>query len=129
MKQKTTKAKYRLRNWREYTASLKQRGSLTFWISSDVVEGWIKTERNGKPGRDLTFTVIAIRTMLRVEELFQLGRWQTEGFVESVFGLLGVGVMEVPDSSTLCKRRKVLEVACRMFGWLNPFRLGWTSRE
>jgi IS5 family transposase len=114
VKQKTTKAKYRLRNWKEYNASLKQRGSLTFWISPDVVQGWINTERNGKPGRDLTFTDAAIRTMLMVKEFFHLGLRAAEGFVESVFGLLGANVT-VPDYSTLCRRRKVLDVALPRF--------------
>jgi IS5 family transposase len=111
VKQKTTKAKYRLRNWKEYNASLKQRGSLTFWISPDVVEGWINTKRNGKRGRDLTFTDAAIQTMSMIKEFFHLGLRQTEGFVESVFALLGSGKLKVPDYSTLCRRRKVLEVA------------------
>ena len=33
MKKKTT---YRLRNWTEYNKALKQRGSLTVWISDDA---------------------------------------------------------------------------------------------
>ncbi|ELS31843.1 IS4 family transposase [Pseudanabaena biceps PCC 7429] len=33
--------KYEIRNWSEYNAGLKQRGSLTFWISEEVIEGWL----------------------------------------------------------------------------------------
>jgi hypothetical protein len=29
--------KYEIRNWSEYNAGLKQRGSLTFWISEEVI--------------------------------------------------------------------------------------------
>ncbi|MEO1211293.1 MAG: IS5/IS1182 family transposase, partial [Cyanobacteria bacterium J06638_20] len=31
---------YRIRNWSEYNAGLKQRGSVTFWLSDDVMDGW-----------------------------------------------------------------------------------------
>jgi hypothetical protein len=31
------KATYRSRNWREYNNALKQRGSLTIWISSEAI--------------------------------------------------------------------------------------------
>jgi hypothetical protein len=37
MKKKST---YRIRNWSEYNASLKQRGSLTVWVSKDAIENW-----------------------------------------------------------------------------------------
>jgi hypothetical protein len=33
-----TKAKYKVRNWNTYDAALKQRGSITFWSSEEVVE-------------------------------------------------------------------------------------------
>lgn len=44
-----TKAKdnYRVRNWQEYDAALKQRGSLTFWVSEEIIEQW----RNEKKDR------------------------------------------------------------------------------
>jgi hypothetical protein len=29
---------YRIHNWSEYNAALKQRGSLTFWIDESVLE-------------------------------------------------------------------------------------------
>jgi hypothetical protein len=34
------KATYRIRNWKEYDAALKQRGSITFWVSEAVIEQW-----------------------------------------------------------------------------------------
>ncbi len=39
------KAKYRIRNWRDYNRSLANRGSLTFWISEDLLAQWIETEK------------------------------------------------------------------------------------
>ena len=29
-----------LRSWREYDASLRQRGSLTVWFTDEAIEGW-----------------------------------------------------------------------------------------
>jgi len=39
-----------IRNWSEYNASLKQRGSLAIWVSSEAVENWTTDELTGKPG-------------------------------------------------------------------------------
>ena len=41
---------YRLRNWKDYNASLVQRGSLTLWISEHIADGWLCAEPSGKPG-------------------------------------------------------------------------------
>ena len=32
--------KHKLMNWREYDASLRQRGSLTAWLADGAIEGW-----------------------------------------------------------------------------------------
>ena len=34
----------------EYNAGLKQRGSITFWLSSDVIEKWLLQEKTGRRG-------------------------------------------------------------------------------
>ena len=34
------KAKYRIRNWAMYNENLKKRGSITLWISEDVLQAW-----------------------------------------------------------------------------------------
>jgi len=31
------KSPYRIRNWNEYNASLKQRGRLIIWVSSEII--------------------------------------------------------------------------------------------
>lgn len=74
-----TKAKsnYRIRNWKEYNAALKQRGSITFWISEQVIEQWNTTEKTGKPGASNNYSDTAIATMATVKSLFHLGGRQT----------------------------------------------------
>ncbi|MFN7761431.1 MAG: transposase, partial [Pseudanabaena sp.] len=52
--------KYEIRNWSEYNAGLKQRGSLTFWISEEVIEGWKNQTLSGKRGASKDYSDIAI---------------------------------------------------------------------
>ncbi len=45
-----TKASYRIRNWNAYDAALKQRGSINFWVSEEVVEQWRSEQKTGRRG-------------------------------------------------------------------------------
>jgi Transposase DDE domain len=110
VKKKKTKTTYRIRNWKEYNASLKQRGSLTLWVSDDVIQRWKNTVKNGKRGRDCEYSDDAILTVCLLQEIYQLALRQTEGFATSIFALLGQD-LPVPNYSTICRRRQTLEVA------------------
>jgi len=110
VKHKKTKARYRLRNWREYNSALVQRGSLTMWIQDEVVTAWGNTESTGKRGHPRTYTETAILTMATLQEIYQLPLRQTEGLLGSILTLLNVE-LPVPDYSTLSRRRATLEVA------------------
>jgi hypothetical protein len=46
-----------IRNWSDYNAGLKQRGSLTFWIDEDVLSGWVEPELSGKRQRGMWWSV------------------------------------------------------------------------
>ncbi|MGH7965406.1 MAG: IS5 family transposase [Candidatus Binatia bacterium] len=109
MKHKKTKARYRLRNWGEYNRALVQRGSLTLWLSEDVLTAWQNTARTGKRGHPHTYTDTAILTLATVQEVYHLRLRQTQGLMESLKDLWGLEV-RVPDYSTLCRRRATLEV-------------------
>ena len=103
------KAQYHLKNWLEYDEGLKQRGSLTFWLSSEALCNWIVTEKSGTRGADNYFSDQAILTFLMVKSLFSLAGRQTEGFLESLFVLMGID-LPVPDHSTVSRRAKNLDV-------------------
>lgn len=45
-----TKAKYKVRNWKADDAALKQRGSITFWVSEEVIEQWRNEYKTGRKG-------------------------------------------------------------------------------
>ena len=101
MKKKTT---YRLRNWTEYNKALKQRGSLTVWVSDDAVANWTTQEKTGARGASPQFTDLALLTMATVQAVYQLAGRQTQGFLQSLFTLLKLK-LAVPDHSTLSRRR------------------------
>jgi hypothetical protein len=103
------KPQYRVRNWSEYNAGLKQRGSLTFWLSPDVLANWEVKEKSGKPGASATYSHQAIVTMVSLKSVFKLPGRALCGLVESIFALMQVG-LSVPDHTTISRRLQRLEV-------------------
>ena len=95
-------------NWREYDASLRQRGSLTVWFTDDAVEGW-RAEPRTTAGGQPWYSPLAILTALTLRAVFRLALRQTEGLICCLIGLLGLA-LAVPDHSTLSRRAKTLEV-------------------
>jgi len=95
-------------NWREYDASLRQRGSLTVWFSDEAIEGWRAAPRT-TPGGQPWYSALAILTALTLRAVFRLALRQTEGLIGSIIHLLGLA-LAVPDHTTLCRRAATLEV-------------------
>lgn len=104
-----TKAKYKVRNWNSYEAALKERGSITFWISEEVVEQWRNEKKTGRRGASNYYSDVAIAAMGTIQSVFHLPGRQTEGFLESLFTVMGIE-LEVPDHSTLSRRLNKLSV-------------------
>ena len=109
---------YRIGNWSEYNQALKQRGSLTVWFSEAVIEGWYY-EGPTKQGAQFTYSDIAIKTALIFRSLFRLPFRQTEGFVQSLIQLMGLG-LDTPDYSVLRRagRWKPEPTVLSSIGWL-----------
>jgi hypothetical protein len=102
------KARYRVTNWAEYDASLRQRGSLTMWFTDEAIQAW-RAEPRTTPGGQPHYSALAISTALTMGMVFGLALRQTEGLIGSVIGLLGLD-LAVPDHSTLSRRAKTLEL-------------------
>ncbi len=100
---------YRIRNWSEYNAGLKQRGSLTFWIEESVLETWIVDDLSGKRGASIFYSDIAIVTMATLKAVYRLAGRQCQGFVESIFELMDID-LPVPEHSTLSRRLRQISV-------------------
>jgi transposase len=99
-----------IRNWSDYNAGLKQRGSLTFWIDEDVLQGWVEPELSGKRGESRYYSDVAIATMGTIKSVYGLAGRQCQGFLESIFELMGLD-SAVPDHSTLSRRLGQLTVS------------------
>jgi hypothetical protein len=101
----------RIINWSEYNGALTDRGSLTFWLGEDLPELWFNRapKAPGSRGLHRTFSDQAIQRCLTFKAVFHLAYRQTEGFVNSVFALGGIG-LKAPDYTALAKRAKHLEV-------------------
>lgn len=109
MKHKTTRRTYRPCYWREYNAALIERGSLTLWVSQDILAGWHEAGRTGKPGAPRTYRDTVITGMAMLSAVYRMTLRATQGLLTSVLKLLNV-TLPVPDYTTLCRRRQTLEV-------------------
>ena len=102
------KQRYRVTNWAEYDAALRQRGSLTVWFyrgSDRRLAGRAPYDTRRSPH----YSALAIRTALTLRAVFRLALRQTEGLIGSILQLLGLD-LAVPDHSTLSRRAETLEV-------------------
>lgn len=100
---------YRIRNWSEYNAGLKQRGNISFWISQDACEQWLNPHKSGNAGASNVYSDIAIKTFATVKAVYRQAGRQTQGFIKSIFSLLNL-TLSVPDHSTVSRRLKKLDI-------------------
>jgi hypothetical protein len=108
---KGTKTQYKVTNWREYNKSLIERGSITLWISDDVLENWFG-KKEGNVGRPKTYSDKTVELILTLGQLYQLPLRAVEGFVGSLCGLLGT-LLTVPNYTTLSRRNQALKITLR----------------
>ncbi|MBD6620922.1 IS5 family transposase [Komarekiella sp. 'clone 1'] len=104
-----TKAQYKVRNWNAYDAALKQRGSISFWVNEETIEQWHNQQKTGTKGASNYYSDTAIATMRTIQSVFHLPGRQAEGFLESLFMLMGIE-LAVPAHSTLSRRLSKLSV-------------------
>ena len=99
-------------NWSDYDRALVERGSLTIWLSPDAIARW-SAKPSRRRGGQRKYSDLAIETALTLRLLFKLPLRQVEGFLRSLFDLMGL-VLDVPDHTTLSRRGKVLKVPLRV---------------
>jgi hypothetical protein len=102
VRHRVPRARYRVRNWREYEAGLRRRGDLTLWLDEAAIVGW-QAPRRSTPGGQAWYSDAAIELVLMLRLVFHLALRQAEGFAAGVLRLLGQG-LRVPDHTTLCRR-------------------------
>ena len=106
------KAKYKVRNWSDYNKALVNRGSVTFWLDKEARDAWHDCPPNGQRGRDNQFSDKAVVAALMIQAVFGLSLRQTQGFIDSIFELMGVELSS-PTYSCISKRAKSVDVDIR----------------
>jgi hypothetical protein len=105
------KTKYRVKNWSTYDRALVRRGDVTVWLSPEAIATW-KPASVGKRGGQLKYSDLAIETALTLRLIFNLPLRQTEGFLNSLFGMMDID-LPAPDHTTLSRRSQHLDVRLR----------------
>ena len=88
------KTKYRVTNWPTYDRALVRQGDITVWLSPEAIAAWTPA-RIGKRGGQRRYSGLAIETALALRLVFHLPLRQTEGFLASIFEVMGVD-LDVP---------------------------------
>jgi hypothetical protein len=105
---KFTKKQYRVTNWAEYNESLRNRGDLMIWVTSDARTHWA-APRCGSRGGQPHYSDMAITLRLTLGMVYKLPLRQTQGLMRSISKLMQLDV-RVPDFSTLSRRGKGLRL-------------------
>jgi Transposase DDE domain len=100
------KMAFGITNWTEYEAGLKQRGSLTLWITVEAIQQW-KALRRTTPGGQAHYSELTIGAFLMLRTAFRMPLRQTEGLMASVLSLMGL-TLKVPDHTTVSRRSATL---------------------
>jgi hypothetical protein len=80
------------------------------WVSEEALIAWHADTRRGKRGAPRTYSDLAITCMAMLSAVYRLTLRATQGLLSSVLSLLKVE-LPVPDYTTLCRRRRQLEVS------------------
>ena len=105
------KTKYRVRNWASYERALIGLGNITIWLSRAAIAAW-KPEGTRTRGAPPEYSDLAIETALTLRLLFHLPLRQAEGFLTSLFHLMGLDLRS-PDHTTLSRRGQHLNLTLR----------------
>ena len=107
----TYKTKYHVQNWAAYDRALVCRGDITIWVSPAAIAAW-EPDGAGTRGAQRKYSDLAIESALTLRLLFHLPLRQTEGFLTSLFVLMGLDLRS-PDHTTLSRRGQHLDLRLR----------------
>ena len=112
-----SKTVYRVKNWSSYNRALVARGSLTVWLDDSLWRQWYD-QRPSQRGAQFVYSDQTIEWMLTMRVLLKLPLRQTQGFIQSLLGLMSLA-LAVPDysNSTGLKVYGQGEWQVRQHGW------------
>jgi len=102
------KDKYRVKNWKKYNQSLKDRANITVWFDSQLEKTWYY-EGEGQLGAQYVYSDKCIECLLCLKAVFKLAYRQLEGFATSLVKLMNIDI-QMPSYSQICRRSKELNV-------------------
>ena len=76
--------------------------------SEEAIAAWTPP-KNGLRGGQRRYSNLAILTALTLRVVFRLPLRQTEGFLDSLLGLMGLG-LKAPDHTTLSRRNRIVKL-------------------
>jgi hypothetical protein len=115
------KMKFRVTNWPEYEAGLRQRGSLTLWLAPEALSSWRAPGRKTRGGQP-RYSDLAIETALTLGLVFGLRLRKTEGLLGSVLQLMGLD-LAAPDHM-FWSTALIFRSMARANGWRRSMALG-----
>ena len=107
----TYKTKYHVQNWASCDRALVRRGDITIWLSPAAIAAW-EPHGAGTRGAQRKYSNLAIESALTLRLLFHLPLRQAEGFLTSLFVLMGLDLRS-PDHTTLSRRGQHLDLTLR----------------
>ncbi len=107
----TYTTKYHGQNWASSDRTLVRRGDITIWLSPAAIAAW-EPDGAGTRGAQRKYSDLAIETALTLRLLFHLPLRQAEGFLTSLFTLMGLDLRS-PDHTTLSRRGQHLDLTLR----------------
>lgn len=106
---KKKKIIYKVKNWKDYNKALIKRGNVNIWFNEEALKNWYASKKNNKRGRPFTYSDTCIELALTMKSLFHMPLRATQGFIESMFGLLDFD-LDVPHYSRLSRRAANLNI-------------------
>ena len=103
-----SKTVYRVKNWSSYNRALVARGSLMVWLDDGLWKQWY-AQGPSQRGAQFVYSDRTIEWILTMRVLLGLPLRQTQGFIQSLLGLMPLA-LAVPDYSTLSRRQGALAV-------------------
>ena len=104
------KQKFRITNWHTYNKALINRGPMTFWLDDETIKAWYDTAPPSARGRPQRYSDLAITTVLVIKRVFRLTLRAAQGFIDTIFTLMGVP-LRCPDYTCISKRAKSVNVS------------------
>lgn len=99
---KIKKALYKVTNWAEYNAALRNRVDISIWFTQEAIDTW-RPAKAGCRERPVEYSDHAIETAMLIRQMFKLALRQTEGFMTSIARVMGAAI-SIPDFSCISKR-------------------------